>query len=318
MSFAWIIHDGEPRETTLAEADASYGTADFVWVHLDARKPEDMAWLAAETDLPDIARSALVAQETRPRSDAMDEGALINLRGPGAVPDDEPDPLVSIRIWAERCWVTTVCLRTPLVLESLRDAMAAGKILDPGDLISTLAMRITDVLDPDVAGLGDLLDDCEVTLDASAAHPLRRRIAKVRAQAIAYRRFVAPQRQALERLAAIEAEWLDDHDRLHLREAADRCARMSEELEAVRERAGLMHEELTDLRAEQMDKRALMISIVAFIFLPLTFLTGLLGMNVEGIPYAHAPWAFWGVVVVCAAIAVAVAFWFVARHWISR
>ncbi|WOK38190.1 zinc transporter ZntB [Sphingomonas sp. C3-2] len=318
MSFAWIVENGTPRAATLAEADAAYGTADFIWAHLDIRNAGDMAWLAGETDLPDVARAALVAQETRPRCDPMDSGALVNLRGLGATPGDDPDPLVSIRIWAERGWVTSVCLRTPQALEPLQAAMAAGKILDPGDLISTLAILITEALNPDVAALGDLLDDCEVQLDAKNVYQLRRRIARARVQAISYRRFVAPQRQALERLAGINADWMDENDRLHLREAADRCARMAEELEAVRERAGLMHEELTDLRSEQMDKRALMISIVAFIFLPLTFLTGLLGMNVDGIPFAHESWAFWGVVIICVILSALIAFWFVARHWISR
>ena len=88
---------------------------------------------------------------------------------------------------------------------------------------------------------------------------------------------------------ALDFDWLAEDDRLHILEAADRFARMAEELEAVRERAALLHEQITDLRAEQIDQRALYISIVAFIFLPLTFITGLLGMNVEGIPYAHTP-----------------------------
>jgi zinc transporter len=69
------------------------------------------------------------------------------------------------------------------------------------------------------------------------------------------------------------------------------------------------------LRAEQIDSRALVISIVAMVFLPLTFITGLLGMNVDGIPYAHEPWAFDAVTGACAAIAAAVTIYFVRRHW---
>jgi zinc transporter len=86
----------------------------------------------------------------------------------------------------------------------------------------------------------------------------------------------------------------------------------------VRERAALLHEQLTDLRAEQLDQRALLISIVAFIFLPLTFITGLLGMNVEGIPYDDRPWAFWGVVGFCLVIGLIVLGWFARRHWLRR
>jgi zinc transporter len=97
--------------------------------------------------------------------------------------------------------------------------------------------------------------------------------------------------------------------------AADRAARMAEEVEAIRERAAVMHETLTDLRAELLDQRGLTISIVAMVFLPLTFLTGLLGMNVEGIPYAQEPWAFWGVVGVCFVIGGLVATYFSWKHW---
>src|SRR3546814_9317673 len=131
-------------------------------------------------------------------------------------------------------------------------------------------------------------------------------------------RFRSPQRQAVERLAQTDCPWLEPADHIHLREAADRCARMAEELEAVRERAALAHEELTDLRGEQLDRRSLIVSIVALIFLPVTFITGLLGMNVQGIPFAHQPWAFWGVFAFCVLIALAVGLSFAAARWLNR
>ena len=136
----------------------------------------------------------------------------------------------------------------------------------------------------------------KATLEPSHLYRLRRVITEVRSEAIGFRRFVAPDRDALHTLPGLDFDWLAEDDRLHIVEAADRFARMAEELEAVRERAALLHEQITDLRAEQVDQRALYISIVAFIFLPLTFITGLLGMNVEGIPYAHHPASFWAIV----------------------
>ena len=78
---------------------------------------------------------------------------------------------------------------------------------------------------------------------------------------------------------------------------------MAEEVEAIRERAGVVHESLTDLRAEQLDSRSLVIAIAAMVFLPLTFITGLYGMNVEGLWFAKEPWAFDAIVVLCAVIA---------------
>ncbi|RYD46805.1 MAG: zinc transporter ZntB, partial [Sphingomonadales bacterium] len=48
------------------------------------------------------------------------------------------------------------------------------------------------------------------------------------------------------------------------------------------------------------------------------FITGLLGMNVAGIPFAHEQWAFWGVVGICTLLGVAVAAYFIGRHWFER
>ena len=240
------------------------------------------------------------------------------MRGPGDLDPADSDRLVSIRLWIRRGRVTSLSRRRLHATAEVSAQVAAGKILDPGDLVAAFAREISRQLDPQVAALGDELDQCESELDEGNLYRLRTQIARFRSQAIAYRRFVAPNRDALVTLAGLEADWLEEQDRLHIREAADRFARMTEELEAVRERAALLHEQLTDLRAEQIDQRSLLISVVAFIFLPLTFITGLLGMNVEGIPYADRPWAFWGVVGFCLVVGLGVLAWFLRMHWLRR
>lgn len=288
----------------------------FVWTHLDAGDADTLDWLKREGGMPEPVAYALVAVETRPRSEGIGHGALVNLRGPAAESGDEADDrFVSIRAWLEAGRVVSVGYKKLAALAQLRDQMQQGLLRDPGDLVSHLAVLITKQVEPVIAELDDLVDDCELALEPGNAYATRRRIARARSDAIAYRRFVAPQRDALGRLATFDCAWLAEDDRLHLREAADRFARMAEELEAVRERAALIHEQLTDLRSEQIEARGLQISIVALIFLPLTFVTGLLGMNVEGIPFAHAPWAFWGVVAFCLLIGGGIAAWFASERW---
>ena len=314
---AILVGDGAVRTVTSEEA-ALYAGPGFIWVHIDAGTDEELGLLRGN-DIPDVAANALVATETRPRCDRIEEGAIVNLRGPAAEELDDSDRLVSIRMWVRRGKVNSVTRRPLAATAAVAAQMEAGRIRDPGDLVAAFARAISKQLDPEVAQLGDTLDDYESELDDSRAlYRLRTAITRIRSDAIAYRRFVAPNRDALVTLAELDFLWLAEEDRLHIREAADRFARMTEELEAVRERAALLHEQLTDLRGEQMDSRSLVISIVAFIFLPLTFITGLLGMNVEGIPYANEPWAFWGVVALCILIGVLVLAWFMWRHWLRR
>jgi zinc transporter len=314
---SFLFDKDKASELPFADGDTPGGAA-LHWLHFDGRKAESRAWLSAEQTIEEVARNALVAAETRPRCESFTHGVLINLRGLGETPDDDPDPLVSIRLWVEARRVISFTYRSPLFLEPVIGAFMAGGIKDPGDLIAAFADTITQQLNPHIADIGDELDTCELALDQPGALASRHRVSSARSRAIAYRRFVIPQRTALETLAAVPHDWLDKQDRLHLREAADRAARMAEELESVRERAALMHDQLTDLRAEQIDSRALLVSIIALVFLPLTFLTGLLGMNVDGIPFAHAPWAFWGVVAFCVVMGLLVGVYFIRAHWISR
>lgn len=311
--FAYHVAGGKAAKVSAEQAlELSDG---LVWVHLATNNAEAQSWLADKAGLDDYLVDALTATETRPRCDAVGDGAFLNLRGRIADDDEEDDALGSVRIWATAGRVISVTRRKLTSLDQVIAAVESADVDDPGDLITEFATAITEELDPEVADLGDELDDCEAALNADRVFHLRRVVTKVRVAAIQYRRFLTPQRAAIEKLASLPCDWLQDDDRLHLAAAADRAARMAEELEAIRERAALTHEALTDLRSEQIDQRSLVIAVVAMVFLPLTFITGLLGMNVKGIPYAEKPWAFDGVMAVCALIAAGITIYFLRRHW---
>ncbi len=309
-----MLEAGIVREIPPAQV-ADYRGDGFVWLHVEGAGRNGRPDLPSS--LPDLAANALLASETRPRCDEIEEGAIINLRGNALVATADSDRLVSIRVWVEGGRITSVTRNPLAALAKVEAAMLAGKLCDGGDFVAALAQAISTELDPEVAELGDALDDCEAGIESADIYALRRRIAALRSQAIALRRFVAPDRDALASMAQLPFAWISKDDRVHLRDAADRFARMAEELEAVRERAALLHEQLTDLRAEIVDRRSLAIAVVAFIFLPLTFVTGLLGMNVDGIPFADHEWAFWGVFGVCVLIALAVLGWFAVRQWLD-
>jgi zinc transporter len=67
-----------------------------------------------------------------------------------------------------------------------------------------------------------------------------------------------------------------------------------------------------------IESRSLLISIVALIFLPLTFITGLFGMNVADIPIAQTEHAFWYITAFCVFMSLAVAAYFAGKSWLSR
>jgi zinc transporter len=115
----------------------------------------------------------------------------------------------------------------------------------------------------------------------------------------------------------MDFDWLAEEDRLHIREAADRFARMTESWKRPRARRLAPRTAHRHARRADGGPRAVL-SIVALIFLPLTFITGLLGMNVAGIPHADHPLAFWAVVGFCVVIALVISAYFARKHWLKR
>ncbi|MGC1487983.1 MAG: zinc transporter ZntB [Albidovulum sp.] len=279
--------------------------AGFVWVNVDFASKAGLGWLMA-AGLDPIAAEALVAEETRPRCTLHGEMMLMNLRGVNLNPGEEPEDMVSLRLCVVPGMVISAQRRRLAALDDVMAGMRGGHgPATPGELIARLALRLADRSEPVVATLNERLDDLEDRVAEGAGADLRRALADVRRVSSVLRRFMFPQRDALSTLEIEELNWLAPRDRSRLREATERVTRLAEELDAIRDRAQVVRDQIVDIRAEAMNRQMLILSVVAAVFLPLGLLTGLLGINVGGVPGGGVPWAFWAV---CGLLAVICAF----------
>ena len=87
-----------------------------------------------------------------------------------------------------------------------------------------------------------------------------------------------------------------------IRETLDRLSRYLEDLDVSKESALVLQDDLNNRAATQMNRTMFVFSIIAAIFLPLGFVTGLLGINVGGMPGVDSGAAFWITVVILAVI----------------
>ena len=256
---------------------------------------------------------ALLAIETRPRASSVGDGLLMLLRGVNLNPGAEPEDMVSIRLWVEAGRIVST-RRRPLLsvvdtVESLRERPAASS----GDLMLRLADRLAERINDVVNELEEQMDDLEGSLLDEPSQVMRSRLSELRREAIGLRRYLAPQREALGRLLVETLSWLTDADRMRTREIHDRLVRLVEDLDSVRERCSVLHEELVSRLSDQLNQRMYILSIVAVIFLPLGFLTGLLGINVGGIPGANSPYGFWAFTALLLGV-LGFQIWFFIRH----
>ncbi|MHA7826663.1 MAG: zinc transporter ZntB [Roseovarius sp.] len=267
------------------------------WTRVDLSQADGADWLA-QSGLDPLVMAALGAQETRPRCTVHGEGALMNLRGVNLNPGDEVEDMVSVRLWITGREVISAQLRRLMAAGDVWDAALRGQgPVRSGDLVARLALRLADRAEPVIAGLNERIDDIEEKVDQGPWAVSRADLGDVRRMAIKLRRHIAPQRDALSTFEIEDLPWLTHEDRSRLREAVERVTRLSEELDAIRDRAQVVQDQIMEHRSEVMNRQMLILSVVAAIFLPLGLLTGLLGINVGGMPGADDPRAFWFVTV---------------------
>ncbi len=219
---------------------------------------------------------------------------LIALRGVNLNPGADPEDMVSVRIWIDETRILTTRRRELLSINDIISQLETGEgPASSADFVTLLADRLVWRMTDTIEGMEDKAAELEENMLEGGQTSLRFELASLRRQAITLRRYLSPQREALGRLVTEKVEWIDDAHRMRIREITDRLIRDMEDLDAVRERAAVSQEELLSRLSEQLNQRMYVLSIVAAIFLPLGFLTGLLGINVGGMPGAENPQAFW-------------------------
>lgn len=297
-------------ESTPESIERAWQTANGLdgplWVHLDRTKDRACAWVREHAGLPAMVPDALLAAETRPRAVERENGLLVILRGVNVNPGAEPDELIVIRMWIDAQRMITLRQFRFATIRQLRERAERGTApTTPGGLLVAIADGLSTRLGAVVENLQELLDESEDKLAGDDAAGLDTRpLAEVRRQSIRLRRFLAPQRDALLGLASSPSPLLDARMRAELQEIAQRTARYVEDLEEVRDRAAVTQEELRAVRERRNSKTMYLLTLVAAVALPLGLITGLLGINVGGMPGADSPVAFWVVSVGMVAIAV--------------
>ena len=266
-----------------------------VWVNLDRTKSRAQAWLRGPAGLSKLTADALLAAETRPRAVRRDEGLLVILRGVNLAPGAEPDELIVLRMLVQPGRLITLRQFRFETVGALRQRAERGEApATPVGVLIAIASGLTVRLWPVVDNLRDLLDDDEEKIaenDASSVDPGP--IAEIRRQAIRLRRYLEPQRAALFALIDAEIGVLGESERAELMEIGHQTMRIVEDLEEIRDRAAVTQEEIRAAHERRSGRTTYLLTLVAAVFLPLGFLTGLLGINVGGMPGADSPVAFW-------------------------
>ncbi|MGZ3246637.1 MAG: zinc transporter ZntB [Croceibacterium sp.] len=279
---------------------------ELMWLHLRRTADGVQQWLQEALAIPEPTAELLTGDATRPR--AFREGHILvaTLRGINFNPGAQPEDMVSMQLWCDGTRLVTLRrskLQTPR--DTLAELDSGHGPRDAGALVTNLIEQLVTKMNSAIVGMNEEIDRLEA-MEPAETDPdgMLVQISTIRRNCLALQRHMAPQHVALEEISRDAPDWFEGHDRREIGETIALLRRFLDDIDISKESAVVLLDELRSRAVAKSERTNYKLTIVAAIFLPLSFLTGLLGINVAGIPGSAAgePDAFWFVCGLCVAI----------------
>ena len=290
---------------------------EVLWLHLLRSCPDLDDWLQQKFSIPKPTADLLVSDQTRPRA-FRENGALVaTLRDLNFNAGEEPEDMISMQLWSDGERIVTLRRAPQQSPNEIRDQLDRGYgPTDAGAMVTQIVELIMDHLSLAVVEINETIDRLEDDVAGHTVQERARQISEIRRDCLGLQRHLAPQHEALEQIGRDAPEWFEQHDRREIVESINRLRRHLDDINISKESAVVLQDELRARSMAISQDATYKLGVMAGVFLPLTFFTGLLGSNVAGIPWADEPWAFWGVTVACAAITAAILMVFWRLRWL--
>jgi len=272
----------------------------YVWTHLHVRQQDAREWLEEEAKLDASVVTAMLAEDTRPRAVIKDGSVMIIFRAMNLHEEESPEEMISLRMWIDERRVITTSIRDIKAIEEIHESITKGESpTSPAAFLRSVTSRMFARMEPFLEELEDNIAAAEERIVSGSDTDLCDGMFTMRKRLAIFRRYVTPQRTVLRKLHEHSIPCLCSEQQQHLGEEFDRVTRYVEELEELAARMQILNEEVRNSHAERLNRLAYVFSVVATVFLPLGFLTGLLGINVGRIPGVEHPYAFWNFTALC-------------------
>lgn len=288
----------------------------YLWIHLPREEVFSQPWINSHFNFSPVIMDSLFQDNSRPQAIHHQDEVLVNLRGLNFNPDERLEDMVSIRMWISPTTIVTTS-KDPLraVFDLKKSLFESGGPKNIGDIVTQLAKHIHDRINTIISELEDSTDLIEED-DSIDFKDGRDKLKHIKMSALKIRRYIVPQKEALEYLGKEKSSIFSDQNKLNLRQQASHITRFIENIDFIRDRTKIVHDELAIESSEKLNRNMYLLSIVAAVFLPLGFLTGLFGINVGGIPGTANDFAFYYFSASVLVIGIILFFVFKLRKWL--
>lgn len=265
------------------------------WLHMSVNNVETAEFLMNDALLNGQIVEALLEEDTRSRIRVTEAGIMVLLKSTLSPDVDMPTPddMVTMRVWIDKDRVISTQERDADPIRIISDSLHDGNGPD------TPTAFLTALLDHHFKGLGVIVEeieddarDLDELILSGDLDEMCSLLAGTQKKVASLIRHLSPQRAVLERLLRTDHPLLDEDAKGQIDGHLNHLLRHLEALSAVRERTDILHSQHERILDRDQNKTAHLFSVIATIFLPLGFITGMWGVNLNGIPMSEHPNGF--------------------------
>lgn len=301
--------------------DAFLASGSVSWI--DVHGLGDEATLRAIGDA--LGLHALVLEDIvnvpqRPKTELHEAHHLIVLRM--AMLTGNATRLEQVSLLVGNCWVATFQEQPGDVFDPVRRRIREGRGpirgANAGYLAYALIDTIIDEYYPILEHVGDRLDALQDEVMEQPGKPTLRRIYAAKRQLVELRRAVWPHRDTMSALLRDESRFIDSDTRLYLRDVHDHAVQQLDVLESFRDTASGFLDVYLSSESNRTNEVMRVLTVMASIFIPLTFIAGVYGMNFQAMPELHSSVGYPLVLLMMIVIAAGMLFFFHRKGWLGE
>lgn len=217
-------------------------------------------------------------------------------------------------------WVFTFQERTGDEFDPVRDRIRklGTRIRDRGPdyLAYALVDAVVDHYFAVLEAIGDAAERVELEVVQDPGHDTMHRLHALKREMLVVRRAVWPVRDTVAALARTDSALVLDQTRVYLRDVYDHTVQIIDTVEVLRDVVSGMIDLYLSSVSNRTNEIMKALTIVASVFIPLTFIAGIYGMNFEFMPELEWPWAYPVLLGVMVALALGMLWSFKRRGWL--
>ena len=290
----------------------------LVWVDAENDSPESLQALASQFNLHPVTIEDLINWNQRPKIEEFEQYTFLVIHSLRAIRGDKVETDELHIVLKANCLLTVHDQPLETVKRFFDRCSADVALLQHGSgfLLYLVSDSVVDAFFPVLDALGDEIDALEDSVIAAPARARMHRIFEVKRVLVQLRKIVSPQREVFNALSRRDSPYIGINTAVYFRDVHDHLVRAFEIVDSYRDLVANTLDAYLAGISNRLGQVMKQLTVIATIFMPLSFLTGFFGMNFTGIPYGN-PWLLALLLVTILGLPVMMLFFFARSGWIT-